>query len=77
MIELDAGQGKILRAEAVAEVAKFNSGNSNRDSHALEVFEALKYPSVCFKITYVQVERDDITVVGLLSFHGQTREIAK
>ena len=76
LIELDAGQGKILRAEAVAEVAKFNSGNSNRDSHAMEVIEALKYPTVSFKSTNVQLESDDITVVGLLTFHGQTREIA-
>lgn len=75
LIEFDFEQGKILKAEAVADVAKFNSGNSNRDSHVMEVVEALKYPTISFKSADVQLGSDDITVVGLLTFHGQTREI--
>ncbi len=75
LIEYDAGQGKILKAEAVAEVSKFNSGNSNRDSHVMEVVEALKYPTLSFKSTDVRLESDDIVVLGLLTFHGETREI--
>ncbi|MEN3037838.1 MAG: YceI family protein [Candidatus Kryptonium sp.] len=75
LIEYDPEQKKIIRAEAIAEVRKFNSGNSNRDSHAMEVIEALKYPTVSFKSSEIKIINDDIEVTGLLNFHGQTREI--
>jgi len=74
-IEYDARGNKILKAEAVADVTKFDSGNSNRDSHAMEIIEALKYPTVNFTSNDVKLDGDNITVRGLLTFHGVTREI--
>ncbi|CUT04737.1 YceI family protein [Candidatus Kryptobacter tengchongensis] len=75
LIEFDVGYNKIVKAEAVADVFKFNSGNSNRDSHAMEVIEALKYPTVTFKSNDIKLNGDNIIVNGSLTFHGQTREI--
>lgn len=75
LIEFDAKENKILKAEAVADVTKFDSGNSNRDSHVMEVIEALKYPTVSFKSNDVKIEGENIIVKGLLTFHGITREI--
>lgn len=75
LIEFDVKENKILRAEAVADVMKFDSGNSNRDSHVMEVIEALKYPTVSFKSNDIKFESENIIVKGLLTFHGITREI--
>lgn len=61
-----------------AKVASFNSGNSNRDSHALEVLDALKYPQVTFvsdKVVPME-NRSRYQVTGQLTFHGITREIS-
>ncbi|HTP12644.1 MAG TPA: YceI family protein, partial [Bacteroidota bacterium] len=35
------------------DVTTFDSGNSNRDSHAMEVVDALTYPDVQFTSTSV------------------------
>ncbi len=75
IIEYDVRENKILKAEAVADVTKFDSGNSNRDSHVMEVIEALKYPTITFKSNDVQLNSDNIIVKGLLTFHGVTREV--
>jgi len=75
LIEFDAKERKILRAEGIAEVVKFNSGNSNRDSHVMEVVEALKYPVISFKSNDIKLDGENLTVSGLLTFHGITKEI--
>lgn len=56
-------------------VQAFDSGNPNRDSHALEVLEALKYPKVTFASTKIKAAVDILTVEGNLTFHGITRPI--
>jgi polyisoprenoid-binding protein YceI len=58
-----------------APVSDFNSGNSNRDSHALEALEALKYPYVEFASDSVKREGKGYRVFGRLLFHGVTRPI--
>ena len=75
LIEYDAKEKKILRAEGVAEVVKFNSGNSNRDSHVMEVVEALRYPKISFKSNDIKLNGEDLLVSGFLTFHGETKEI--
>lgn len=56
-------------------VQAFDSGNPNRDSHALEVLEALKYPKVTFVSTKIKAAAEMITVEGNLTFHGITKPI--
>lgn len=56
-------------------VQSFDSGNPNRDSHALEVLEALKFPKVTFASTKIKAAADMLTVEGNLTFHGITKPI--
>ena len=52
-------------------VSSFDSGNSNRDSHAMEVLDGLKYPNVTFVSSDVKTGADGmLTAVGMLTFHG-------
>ncbi|MFN4084455.1 MAG: YceI family protein [Spirosomataceae bacterium] len=67
---------QLIEAVAVAVPVKtFDSQNSNRDSHALEVLEALKYPNVTFSSSQVSGQDQNWKVKGKLTFHGVTREI--
>jgi polyisoprenoid-binding protein YceI len=52
-------------------VASFDSDNNNRDSHAIEVLEGLKYPNVTFVSSDVKAgDNGTITAKGTLTFHG-------
>jgi len=59
-----------------ADVLKFDSGNSNRDSHAMEAVQYRKYPQVGFVSTSVKPKKDGYRVAGDLTFHGQTRPVS-
>jgi polyisoprenoid-binding protein YceI len=58
-----------------AEVRNFDSGNSSRDSHALEAVQGLKYPRVTFESGSVKKDSAGYTVAGNLTFHGRTRPV--
>jgi len=62
-----------IRVKAL--VADFNSGNSSRDSHALEILEGLKYPSVEFASDSVRKEGPGYRIFGQLNFHGIQRAL--
>ncbi|MCU0325622.1 MAG: YceI family protein [Spirosomaceae bacterium] len=66
----------IEQVAAVARVDCFDSGNSNRDSHALEVTEALKYPKISFTSTNIQQDQYGINIEGNLNFHGITKPVS-
>ena len=58
-----------------ASIASFNSGNSNRDSHTLEILDAFKYPSVEFSAdSAIRVEKG-YRLFGQLTFHGVKRSV--
>jgi polyisoprenoid-binding protein YceI len=59
-----------------ADVKTFDSGNSSRDSHALEAIQGLKYPRVTFESRSIKPDSGGYTVAGDLTFHGKTRPIA-
>jgi polyisoprenoid-binding protein YceI len=73
-----SGDTSRVHVTVAAKVAAFSSGNSNRDSHAMEVLEALRYPEVTFESDKaVPVgNRSEYQVTGRLTFHGVTREIS-
>ena len=75
-VEVDDATGAIRSASFSADVSTFDSGNSNRDSHALEVLDALTYPMVSFQSTDVVTTGHDLRVSGNLTFHGRTHPIA-
>ncbi len=58
-----------------ASVVSFTTGNSNRDSHALEILGAFRYPFVEFTSDSVRHEDKGYRVFGNLTFHGVTRPL--
>ena len=58
-----------------AGVRDFDSGNSSRDSHALEAVEGRKYPKVIFASRSVKRDSAGYLVAGDLTFHGVTRPV--
>ncbi len=74
-IDYDDATHTILGANFSADVSTFDSGNSSRDSHAMEVLDALDYPTVSYVSTAIQHSGPAITMHGNLTFHGQTHPV--
>ena len=74
-VEVDPAKKEIKSVTAQVDVMTFDSGNSNRDSHAMEVVESMKYPDVTFASSSVTQNGDSLTVAGKLTFHGVTKDI--
>jgi polyisoprenoid-binding protein YceI len=70
------GKDEIEKVAATVKVKSFDSDNSNRDSHMLEVTDALTYPSISFYSTSVNRNGSSYTVTGVLNFHGVDKSIA-
>ncbi|MVM39302.1 YceI family protein [Spirosoma sp. HMF3257] len=66
---------KTITSVAVAiKIASFDSKDSNRDSHAMEVLDGIRYPNVTFVSQSIQTGADGtLTATGKLTFHGVTR----
>jgi polyisoprenoid-binding protein YceI len=66
---------KTIESVAVAiKVASFDSKDGNRDSHALEVLDGIRFPAVTFVSQSVQTATDgSLTATGKLTFHGVTK----
>jgi polyisoprenoid-binding protein YceI len=59
-----------------ADVLGFDSGNSSRDSHAMEAVESRKYPKVTFASESIKPAGDGYDIAGNLTFHGKTRPVS-
>ena len=68
---------KTFRKVAVStNVADFDSANSSRDGHALEVLDAIKYPKVTFGSTAIEpLKEGKLKISGKLNFHGNAKDI--
>jgi len=66
---------QIEQVAAALKVDSFDSGNSNRDSHAIEAMEGVKFPKVSFSSSNVKQEGTAITATGNLTFHGISKPI--
>jgi polyisoprenoid-binding protein YceI len=75
LIYADAQKKEIKNVLVEVPVESFNSGNSNRDSHAMEVINAISIPYAKFLSTNVAQNRDSLKILGKLTFHGITRDI--
>lgn len=75
VIVYDDTKKQIEQVAVVARVDCFDSGNSNRDSHAIEVLEGLKYPKITFISNEILTEGNQLSVKGNLTFHGITKSI--
>jgi len=74
-IEIDTAKKEIETVSVQIDVTTFDSGNSNRDSHAMEVIDAITYPDVMFSSTSVVQNGDSVKVTGKLTFHGVMKDI--
>lgn len=75
-IDADLQTKQITKVVAEVDVTTFDSGNSNRDSHAMEVIDAITYPDVEFTSSSVEQKGDSVEVNGSLTFHGVTKNIS-
>ena len=75
MIDYNDATKTIQSTTFSADVSSFDSGNSNRDSHAMEVLDALTYPTVSFQSKSITTSGMNLTVSGDLTFHGQTKPV--
>jgi polyisoprenoid-binding protein YceI len=75
VIVFNSGTQKIEAVAVIAPVKSFDSGNSNRDSHTIEVLEALKYPNVTFSGANIQDDGNSLIIKGNLTFHGVTKPL--
>lgn len=74
IIQLNA-QGDIEKVAATVPVKSFDSKNANRDSHMLEVTDALTHPNVSFYSTSISKTTDGYDVKGMLKFHGVEKPV--
>jgi polyisoprenoid-binding protein YceI len=75
VILCDKNKQKISKVAVSVKIASFDSQNANRDSHTIEVTEALKYPSITFSSESVVQNGEKLTVTGVLTFHGVKKRI--
>lgn len=59
----------------VVKVSSFDSENSNRDSHMMEVTEAIKYPNVSFVSRSIKDDGMNLEINGDINFHGVIKSI--
>ena len=74
-IAIDPAAKTISTVSATVDVTSFDSGNSNRDSHAMEVVEALLFPDATFTSTSVVLSGDSLKASGTMTFHGVTNPL--
>jgi polyisoprenoid-binding protein YceI len=65
----------VTSVSASVDVTTFDSGNSSRDSHAMEVIDAISYPEATFASTSIASHGDSLNVTGKLTFHGVTKDV--
>lgn len=66
---------KLEQISVLAKVSSFNSGLSSRDSHMIEVLDALTLPNITFSSTSIKYNGSEILATGKLQFHGVTKEV--
>ena len=67
---LNSKSNKIEKIAILIYVRDFDSGNSGRDAHSLEVLEALKYPEIRFYSESIKIVEDNVNFKGTFTFHG-------
>ncbi len=66
---------KIIKGAVKVKVASFDSHNANRDSHMIDVTEAIKYPYITFVTTNIVDNGSSLKITGILQFHGVKKKI--
>jgi polyisoprenoid-binding protein YceI len=74
-LEADPGSKEFKKVSGSVDVTTFDSGNSNRDSHAMEVIDAIDFPDANFEGTGFTQKGDSLIITGKVTFHGVTRDM--
>jgi polyisoprenoid-binding protein YceI len=75
---VDAGDDpKLSSVKAAIDVTTLITGDPKRDEHlrSPDFFDAANYPSITFESRRVAGSRENFTIIGDLTIHGQTREV--
>ena len=76
VILTDENRNLISQVAVLVKISSFDSKNANRDSHVMEVAEALKFPTVSFNSTLIKQDSNKLSVEGTLKFHGVSQQIS-
>ena len=68
---VDPASKDMNRMAVMVYVRDFDSKNSSRDAHALEVLEALQFPQVKFYTETMEIQGENVKLLGTLEFHGK------
>lgn len=68
--KIEVQDNEIKEIAILTLVKDFDSNNTGRDSHALEVLKSLSFPEVRFYADSIEVDQDSIKIRGLFNFHG-------
>ena len=68
---LDTNRKSLEKLAILLYVRDFDSQNSGRDAHALEVLEALKYPEIKFYSESIKIDNENLIINGIFDFHGK------
>ena len=74
-VQIDTSKREVKSVTAQVDVTSFDSGNSSRDSHAMEVIDALTYPYASFTGSTISQQGDSLKIAGKITFHGVTKDI--
>jgi len=74
-LEADPAAHTFRHVSGVVDVTTFDSGNSNRDSHAMEVIDAIDYPEASFEGSGFVQRGDSLYTSGKVTFHGVTKDV--
>ena len=75
VILADKNKETISQAAVSVKISSFDSQNANRDSHTIEVTDAIKYPNISFASSSIKQDGNKLQVTGKLTFHGVSKEI--
>lgn len=75
IILADENRDSIFQVAVSVKIASFDSKNANRDSHAMEVTEAILYPSITFTSSSIQQIGSKLQLSGTLIFHKVSQRI--
>ena len=74
-LEADPVAHTFKHVAGTVDVTTFDSGNSNRDSHAMEVIDAIDYPDASFEGSGFIQRGDSLYACGKITFHGITKDV--
>jgi polyisoprenoid-binding protein YceI len=69
--------GTLKSAELTIDAASLNTNVEARDNHlrSPDFFDVAKYPQITFRSTKIEQKGTDITIVGDLTMHGETKPV--